>query len=88
MTRPRLEKPSPALFVLSEEDCAALFGRGESWFRERVTEFEAEGFPKIDELLDGRNAHLVEQWFKSRQAPAVSPGDDGLEQRLEAMNHG
>ncbi len=89
MTRPRLEKPSPPLCVLSDDDCSALFGKGETWFRERVTDFEAQGFPKVDELLDGRNAYLVEQWFKDRQSPVEGAvGDDGIQHRLEAMRNG
>ncbi len=89
MTRPRFEKPPPRLFVLSEEDCGALFGHGETWFRERVTEFEAQGFPKVDPLLDGRNACQVEQWFKSRKPGAGAPVvEDDIDKRLEAMKHG
>ena len=88
MTRARPEKPSPPLFVLSEYDCAAIFGRGEDWFGKRVTEFEAQGFPKVDPLLDGRNAYLVEQWFQKRRPPVAAPGDDELDKRLEAMRHG
>ena len=89
MTRPRPEKPSPLLCVLSEDDCSALFGKGGTWFRERETELEAQGFPKYDPLLDGRNAHLVEQWFKDRQSPVEGAvGDDGIQHRLEAMQNG
>ena len=87
MTRPRLEKPSPPLCVLSDDDCAALFGKGETWFRERVTEFEAEGFPPYDELLDGRNLYRVIAWFK-RRTETAPVRDDGIQNRLEAMQNG
>ena len=89
MTPPRREKPVPPLLVLTEDDCGALFGRGETWFRERAPEFEAQGFPKIDPLLDGRNACQVEQWFMDRKPGAGAPAsDDELDKRLEAMSHG
>ena len=73
MTRQRREKPQhrekppPPLYVLSEDDCADLFGKGDTWFRERTPDLEEQGFPKVDPLLDGRNACLVEEWFRNRQ---------------------
>ena len=88
MTRPRPEKPSPLLCVLSDDDCSALFGKGETWFRERATELEAQGFPKYDPLLDGRNSFLAVEWFKNRQPDEGAYADDDLDKRLEAMKNG
>ena len=88
MTRPRLAKPAPKLLVLSEEDCATQFGKGETWFRTQVPALEVEGFPKVDALLGGRNALLVEEWFRSRKVSGTMKGDEDLEMRLEAMRNG
>ena len=87
MTRPRSASPLLSRSVLSLHDLADIFGKGESWVRERLQQFEAEGFPPYDELLDGWNLYRVMAWFEER-TETVPVQDDGIQQRLKAMQNG
>ncbi len=61
--KPKFE-PEPRIW--SEKQCAALFGHGEQWFRDRRAGLEAAGFPPRDDLLGGTDADACKMWLDAR----------------------
>ena len=55
---------------------AARFGKSAGWFKEHRAELEAAGFPRYDELLDGRDADAIEAWFDLRSGLKQASHDE------------
>ena len=89
MTLPK-PKYVPQPRALNDYQVAALFGRGEGWFRDRRAKLEAAGFPECDELLGGRDGKAIEAWFDRRSELRQAPKDDdgALDKRLEEFGNG
>jgi len=76
--------PEPRIW--SEKQCAALFGKGEQWLRDRLPRLEAAGFPPRDDLLGGRDADACKVWLDARSgllAPDQHQVDDRWEEALK-----
>ncbi len=71
---------------LDEFQVAARLGKSEGWFRKHRAELEANGFPKYDELLGGRDANAIEAWWDKRSGLATEASDEGA--WLEALSNG
>ena len=54
---------------------AARLGMSESTFGYRRKELEAQGFPRMDELLRGWDADAIERWLDARAGLAPHAND-------------
>ena len=78
MTAPR-PKFTPEPRVYGEHNLAVLLGMGDTTFRERRPRLEAEGLPKIDELLGGTDAAAVHRWLDQRAGLGAIDPDQEIE---------
>ena len=65
MTKARtIFTPKPR--YLSEQQTASRLGMSPSTLLERKSDLEKMGFPRIDELLGGRDGDAIERWCDQR----------------------
>ena len=90
MTRPRQHYPATTRLALDAKGVAeVVFGKGETWFRERLPQLYESGFPRYDDLIDGWNICQIVAWFEGRTiADGTGECDEGNQYRLEAMQNG
>ncbi len=74
--------PSPRIW--SRAQVAALFGKGEQWFRDHLHLLEAKGFPTYDDLLGGWDSAAIRRWLDRRSGLISNHGGD--EAWMEALN--
>lgn len=70
MSSPDAEQVDEVSEVLSAKDVAAMFGKCPSWFYQKKTVLESQGFPKRDLLLGGWSRIAVKGWFDRRAGVA------------------
>ncbi len=90
MTRPRQHDPATTRLALDAKVVAeVVFGKGETWFREKLPQLYESGFPRYDDLIDGWNICQIVAWFEGRTiTDGAAERDEGIQHRLEAMQNG
>lgn len=74
MTQARHPGRHEPRIIRTVEGLADYLDHGVSWLRDRLSKFEAMGFPKYDPILDGWDIKAVDLWIDGR-SKLLSPSD-------------
>lgn len=84
-----MSRPKPAFTpdprAWTEYQVAVRLNWSEVTFKKRLPKLEAEGFPRVDKLLGGRDAKAIEAWFDKRSGLGVDPLSQATEAALAAV---
>ena len=74
MTSPRKPGRRPPRIVSTTEALADYLDHSVTWLSTRLPKWEAMGFPKRDDILDGWDIEAVDLWIDGR-SNLLSPSD-------------